>query len=85
MLRKEHLLRHLELRQLICNPSLQLPPTQLLSRLEHNSDAHLLTIHLVGDGEADGFRNGWVAREDVVELNRGDFLAAFVNEFLLTG
>jgi hypothetical protein len=47
-----------------------------LSGLHDDGNADVLAVELVVDGEADGFGNGRVRGDDVVELDWGDFFAA---------
>lgn len=48
--------------------------------LEDDGDADILPVELVVDGEANGFGDGWMSGEGVVELDWGDFFAALLGK-----
>src|SRR5438046_932586 len=72
--------RHLELRQSLGAVSAQLALGRVA--LQDDGRVHLLAERLVRYREGDRLAHRRVAQEDIVNLQRGDLLAAPVDQFL---
>jgi hypothetical protein len=66
----------------LCHPGFQLASAQLLAFFDDDGQANVLPIHLVLQSEADSLRYSWILSDNIVQLNRADLLAAFVDELL---